>query len=270
MLFRSANRNAIIGFYIAMLEAAVLGNVGTREIEQLHVQVTFQPPPDAGEPIVTFSGGVGELIYAHARGEPWPGPTQFGDLGIDLAKGLLNSRLARDVRTLIPSGGGRATVFGLLRHNTEISGSTLFLPRPDVLPLTDLPVLGELSPGSTDADLSDLIGRVHRSPRGGCLVVSLANADAATVRTFGQRLAATLRQYAFPADHPLVLLVRENLGKVLGLYVSDWGQSPAALVVLDEIAVRDAHYVHIGALRQQGVPVSFHGLYEPGGKPCAP
>jgi len=248
------------------LGAAAVGHVPGGTVEQIHVQVPFQPPTNDAEAIITFSGGVGELVYAHVRGEPWPPTTHFGDLGIDLAKALWNSRrMSRDLHTHVPAGGGRATVFGLLRHSTEISGSTLFLPRPDVLPLAELPALGELSSESADADLADLVGRVRRSPRGGCLVVSLAAADGDAVRALGGRLAAALRQHAFPGDHPLVLLVRENLGKVLGHYVTEWGQRPVNLIVLDEVAVRDAHYVQIGRLRQQVVPVSFYGLYEPGG-----
>jgi ethanolamine utilization protein EutA len=225
---------------------------------------------DLGEPIVTFSGGVGELIYRRLRGEPWPATTHFGDLGIDLAQRLVQSeRLGRNLRTHIPAGGGRATVYGLLRHSTEVSGATLFLPRPEVLPLTDLPVLGAVSPDSRDADVSDLISRVARNPRGGCLVVSLGAGDGDAVRTLGSRLAELLRLHSFPADRPLVLLVRENLGKVLGNYVTQWGQSGHHVIVLDEIAVRDAHYVQIGRLRQQVVPVSFYGLCEPGAASCA-
>src|SRR5205823_2756104 len=138
------------------------------------------------------------------------------DLGIDLARRLVQSdRLGRDLRTFTPAGGGRATVYGLLRHNTEISGSTLFLPRPELLPLAELPVLGRVSLTTSDADLAELLDRVRHSPRGGCLFVALAPADVATVRSLGGRIAAGLRQIAFPPRHPLVFLVQENLGKVL-------------------------------------------------------
>ena len=32
------------------------------------------------------------------------------------------------------------------------------------------------------------------------------------------------------------------------------------LVVIDEVPVRDAHFVRLSRMRQQVVPVSFHGL----------
>ncbi len=82
------------------------------------------------------------------------------------------------------------------------------------------------------------------------------------MRALGQRLARLCRALAFPTEHPLVLLVSENLGKVLGHYVTEWGALPLNLVVIDEIARRDAQYVQIGRLRDQVVPVSLYGLRE--------
>jgi ethanolamine utilization protein EutA len=254
----------LIDCWVGLLEAAAVGDRTSLHDTPIE-QVPFRVPSDLVDPIVTLSGGVGELVYAHLHGAPWPTTTQFGDLGIDLARRLVQSeRLGRDLRTFIPAGGGRATVYGLLRHNMEISGTTLFLPRPELLPLPELPVLGRVSPVTPDADLADLLDRVRHSPRGGCLFVSLASVDAATVRTLGGRIALALRQIAFPAQHPLVLLVEQNLGKVLGQYASDWGRLAVDLAVIDEVAVRDAHFVQIGQLRDQVVPVSYHGLHEPG------
>jgi hypothetical protein len=39
------------------------------------------------------------------------------------------------------------------------------------------------------------------------------------------------------------------------------------LVVIDEVAPRDAQYVQVGTPRSQVVPVSFYGLNEPGDVP---
>jgi ethanolamine utilization protein EutA len=152
-------------------------------------------------------------------------------------------------------------VYGLLHHATEISGSTLFLPRPETLPLSELPILGTLSDTSTDVQMRDVVALVRHGPRGGGVRVILEDAGSASVRAFGRRLARVLREGAFPAELPLVLLLKENLGKVLGHYVTEWGALPLNLVVIDEVAVRDAHYVHVGAPRDQVVPVSFYGLH---------
>jgi len=105
---------------------------------------------------------------------------------------------------------------------------------------------------------------VHESNRGGCLQVRLGGATATAVRSFGQRLADALEQGAFPRSHPLVLLVEENVGKTLGHFVTRWGSLPMRLLVIDELPLRDAQYVRIGAPRSQVVPVSCYGFLPQG------
>lgn len=253
----------VLGFYQDLLEAAVSGTAGAfaSPAARLHEQVGFHLPADAGEVAVTFSGGVGELIYAHLRGQPWPATTCYGDLGVDLARRIVRSPvLARSLNTFVPAAAGRATVYGLLRHTTEVSGATVFLPDPGRLPLADLPVFGDLSERSSDDQLRDALALVRASPRGGALRVQLGAAGAAGVRVLGPRLGRALRESAFPAELPLVLFVKENLGKALGHYVTGWRASAWNLMVIDEVPVRDAQYAHVGAPRGGVLPVSFYGL----------
>ena len=62
-------------------------------------------------PVVTFSGGVGELIYQQVAGEGLPTTTYFGDLGIDLARRIIASPLlAANLEQFVPENRGRATV----------------------------------------------------------------------------------------------------------------------------------------------------------------
>jgi len=266
----TAEVDAVLGFYLGLMEAAVLGRAAAfvEAVAHFHEQVPFRLPASDGEIAVTFSGGVGELIYAHLQGKPWPPTTSYGDLGIDLAQRIAASPVwSRSLGQYQVASAGRATVYGLLRHSTDVSGSTLFLPRPEVLPLADAPILGKVSASSTDAQLSDVFGLVLRSRRGGCVRVEIGGEGAAAVRELGGRLARALRQLAFPAALPLVLLVRENAGKVLGHYVTEWGGLPLGLVVIDEVTARDAQYVHVGRPRHQVVPVSFYGLNNQGDAP---
>lgn len=58
--------------------------------------------------------------------------------------------------------------------------------------------------------------------------------------------------------------MEENLGKVFGHYVTRWGALPMQILVIDELALRDAQYVHVGLPHHQVVPVSFYGLLPPG------
>src|SRR5262249_53596074 len=150
---------AILGFYFDLLENAVAGNrqAFQSEIGRLHEQVAFCPGKH-DEPIVTLSGGVGELVYGHIQGKRWPETTSYGDLGIDLARRLHHSpRWGKFWKDYRPESCGRATVYGLLRHSTQISGATVFLPHPDVLPLADMPILGTISADFPEAHVRQLL-----------------------------------------------------------------------------------------------------------------
>jgi ethanolamine utilization protein EutA len=259
----AAEVDRFLDFCLTLLNGAVrFDNVRVAaDVARLCIQVPFRPAVDLADCAVTVSGGVGELIYARLNGAPWPRTTRFGDLGIDLARRVLDSpQWSARLRQHRPASAGRATVYGLLRHSTEISGNTLFLPEAEVLPLDDLPIFGCVSARMSQEHLEELLALAARSPRGGCLRVELDGPGTAAVRAVGQRLAAALARMGFPQERPLVLLLRENLGKTLGHYVTAWGALPLRLVVIDEVPVRDAQFARLGAVRQKVVPVSFYGL----------
>jgi ethanolamine utilization protein EutA len=258
----------ILDFYVALLQAAISGNSAAFQapVAKLHEQVAFHWPVGVNDVAVTFSGGVGELAYARLQRKPWPPTTHYGDLGIDLAQRIVSEPLfAPHLKNWRPTSGGRATAFGLLRHATEVSGSTLFLPDPGVLPLSDVPILGSLSADSADDHFGHVLELARRSSRGGCVQVRIGGQDAEAVSAMGTRIARALQSLAFPRKSPLVLLVQDNVGKVLGHYATQWGSLPVNVIVIDEIAPRDAQYVRVGAPRSQVVPVSFYGLNEAAG-----
>jgi len=268
---RADQRDAFVGLQVAMLESSI-GLTGAHPpapIQELLTQVAFRhrglPSPTTDsvgdDPSVTFTGGIGELIYAYAAGNGWPGTTRFGDLGIELAQRIVASPgLSRHIRSHRPASAGRATALGLMRHCTEVSGSTLFLPDPTLLPLADVPIFGTIGSATDDVRLQAMVELVQRSQRGGCLIVETESHGAASLRTMGERLAGTLEHAAFRPEQLLVLLVRKNIGKALGQYVTRWGAQPWRVVVIDEVTPRDAQYVRVGRPRSGIVPVSFYGL----------
>ncbi|MDY0248510.1 MAG: ethanolamine ammonia-lyase reactivating factor EutA [Pseudomonas sp.] len=262
----AVQRKAIISWYIAALEAIVSADsdffksTAGQHTEQLalHLPVLDKPP------LVTFSGGVGELLYRHLQGEALPGTTHYGDLGIDLALAIAaNPRLIGDANRLVPENRGRATVYGLTLHNTEISGTTLFLPRPQILPLKDLPIVARLPMSASLVQLVDAITLATRSEGGACLQLLDDGAPACLddIRQLGARLARAIAQVGASADWPLVLLLESNAGKALGHYASDWGRQPCNLVVIDEVRERHAHFINLGKPHQQIVPVAFYGVH---------
>lgn len=258
-----AEVEVILDFYLDLIESALAGDrtAFERPIARLHQQAPFEPPPDVGDTIVTLSGGVGELVYDCRHGRTLPSTTFYGDLGIDLARRFLGSpRWAARLEVFEPACSGRATVYGLLLHATKASGNTLFLPDPGVLPLEGLPIFGRVTANSTEGKLRDILQLVERSPRGGAVLVTSCNRSARAVSALGDMIANALASIVFPRERPLVLLVEENIGKALGQYVTRFGSNPFKLMVLDEIEIRDARFVHIGEMQDQVVPVSFYGM----------
>ncbi|HWC91435.1 MAG TPA: ethanolamine ammonia-lyase reactivating factor EutA [Pirellulales bacterium] len=252
----------IVDWYARLLEDAVGGKLSTQldAASAMHEQVPFQLPPAVSDPALTLSGGVGQLVYGHLHGDPWPPTTAFGDLGVDLARGLAERPFwQRHLQAFVPTSLGHATVYGLLRYNTQASGSTIYLSDPSLLPLSDLMILGTISPGSSAADIERLIGLASQAAGGACLRIELPQRVLAEIRELAARLRQAIADQPLADQQPLVLLLRENLGKVLGQYLTDWGQLPWKVVVLDEIDQRDAQFAHLGALRQGVVPVSFYG-----------
>ena len=134
------------------------------------------------------------------------------------------------------------------------------MSRPDLLPLRDLPILGSISSQSSPIALHDALLLLRRSPDGGALRVRLFTADLSELRTLGMRLRECICALHFPPTQPIVLLLAENLGKVLGAYVTGFSALNINLLVLDEISVRSARFVQLGRLQDQVIPVSFYGL----------
>lgn len=237
------HRELICQDYMQRLNACVDHLLNARQITNVDDAV-----------VITLSGGVGEILYNIFTQNYNYETTAFGDLGIDLAQYLIrNSPWTKSFRDHIPDGGGRATSFGLLRYSTQLTGSTLYLPQPGLLPLRDLPIFGTLC---ADDDATAWQGVMQLLTHGGCLKISLADRGAAAVRDLGLRLAASLPL----SDTPIVLLVPGNVGKTLGSYITQWGARSRPLIVLDEVDVPDARFLHLGRLREGVVPVSFHGL----------
>lgn len=256
----------LLDVWTAALELAASGGSDGRASSpfgDLLVEAPLDWPEEAEAPVIVFSGGVGELVYRMARGEDLPAETPYGDLGVELARRIVRSPvLGAHVGAWAPGGGGRAIAYGLLRHATEVSGATLHLPRPDVLPLRDLPILAALSPGSADADIESAVALARAAGQGACLEIVLPDSQSATVRTMAERIARALGPTPFPAEHPLVLLVSRNVGKALGAYIGGWGRGPHrdGVVVIDEVGRPGACFLHVGRPRDGVVPVSFHGM----------
>jgi ethanolamine utilization protein EutA len=153
-------------------------------------------------------------------------------------------------------------VQGLTLHSTEVSGTTLFLPTPALLPLRDLPVVASVTGDTGRAALGAALRLAGGSERGACLqlVWDEAMPSLEQIRRFGIDLSGALTDVPMLGAAPLVLLTTANAGKAIGNYATGWQQNHRNLIVIDEIPVRHAQFVNLGRPRHGVVPVSFYGL----------
>ena len=259
----SNEREEIITFYINALESIVLEDKGFFKVPlaEKHAQVALNLPPNLN-PKITFSGGVGELIYKIVANETLPSCTFFGDFGIDLALAISRSALlSADLHTNVPEHKGRATVVGLTLHSTEISGNTVYLPSLDCLPLRDLPIIAKLLADSPVEQWQDAFALAAKRAQGTCIQIHTCNNTLEQIRELAAKIKHAMQTIKYAPSKPIVILVEANIGKALGNYICDWEQTQYNLIVIDEVALRDAHFVHIGCTHQGMIPVSFYGLY---------
>jgi ethanolamine utilization protein EutA len=151
-------------------------------------------------------------------------------------------------------------VYGLLRHATAPSGSTLYLPRPDRLPLRNVPIVGKIGPHSSDDELGRAVDLAAHGSVASGLRVDLTDEDPEAVRQLGGRLAQAIELRKFPRDRTLVVLVTANIGKALGNYITRWGTLDLDLIVVDEVPSRDAQFVRLGRVCEGAVPISLYGM----------
>lgn len=255
----------VVAWQADLLDAAIAGRpLPSDPVTTRHVQVPFEPGVTAGElaeAAVTISGGVGELVHAAVAGNDLPGTSAFGDLGVDLARALLSHpRLGPQWGRFPIAAGGRATCLGLLRHTVRLSGTSLHLPRPGMLPLADLPIVGTFTPADDDGALTHLLDLARRSPSGAGVRLEGLAPTAAAVRAIGERIGRVLESLSWPHDLPLVLLLDSDCGKALGACVTRFGALDLPIVAIDALDLPHAAFAAIGAAVDGAVPVSFHGL----------
>ncbi len=84
---------------------------------------------------LTFSGGVSEYIFGRESKE-------YGDIAVPLARAL-TAELSRrtDLPLIDPGQRIRATVIGASQFTVQVSGKTIFLSDPSILPVHGVPVV---------------------------------------------------------------------------------------------------------------------------------
>ena len=210
-----------------------------------------EPLRRLAEPVaLTFSGGVSEYLFGLECGD-------YGDIARPLADALGRELGARSSLPLVDPGGRiRATVIGASQFTVQVSGKTIYLPNPDVLPVHNIPVVHigiDLSDAIDVARMADAIragiARMDLDPsarmaiaftwRGDPEYSRLKAAAAAIVAAVGaQRTRDTM----------LVLMIDGDVGRTLGHLLEHELGLPGRIVSVDGVQLQELDFVDIGAL----------------------
>ena len=234
---------------LAAVAADVIGGTPLDRLGQA-LMLTDPLPRIAHPAALTFSGGVAEYIFDHEAEE-------FGDIAEPLADALAHELSRRVGLPLIDPGQRiRATVIGASQFTVQVSGKTIYLPDPYVLPVHNVPVVRIGLDAAHDIDPERLAGAI----RSGLEEIELDN-EACLAVAFGwhgdpehSRLAAAgqgvLRALTPIHDKLKLLLVviDGDVGKTFGRLLHRELNWPGKLVCIDGVELQELDYVDVGAL----------------------
>lgn len=198
---------------------------------------------------ITFSGGVSEYLFGHEQQD-------YGDIAPFLTTALRRELGRRSpLPVLDPGQGIRATVIGASQFTVQVSGKTIYLPDPSVLPVHNVPVvqldIDLAEPIDTDAAAAAIrqgLTQMDLAPSARMALAFAWLGDpeysrlAAAGRAIVQALAPTGRREL------LILVIDGDVGKTLGRLLHRELNLPGPIVSIDGVQLQELDYVDVGQL----------------------
>jgi ethanolamine utilization protein EutA len=205
------------------------------------------------EPIhaIMFSGGVSEFIYGYEK-------RNLGDLGIQFGRRIREcaNKLGGGNIPLRPAEVRiRATVIGASQYTVQVSGNTIYLSHPELLPLRNLQVITpefEQTEGITSAEIKTSVDKALQrfDIQDGDRAVALAirwelGPSYPLIRTLAEGLVGAMKEYV-DKGQPLVLVFDADIAKLMGNIIERELLPGAGIISIDGIDLRDFDFVDIG------------------------
>jgi ethanolamine utilization protein EutA len=194
-------------------------------------------PPGPAPDVVSVSGGVAEYMFGRETRD-------FGDQGQALAQAVLAALVRAGHAPVRLDEGLRATVLGAAQHSAQLSGSTVHVSDPALLPLHGLAVI------APDFDFSG----AHIDPDAVALALRRALVPgpvAIFYRWQGPagfaRIDAFCRGLVQVAGTPLVLVGDSDIGGLVGAHLSESGLA-GTVVSLDGLRLSPLDWLDIGEM----------------------
>jgi ethanolamine utilization protein EutA len=197
---------------------------------------------------LTFSGGVAEYIFGHEHEE-------FGDIAKPLAAALAGELSRRLGLPLIDPGQRiRATVIGASQFTVQVSGKTIYLPDPYVLPVHNVPVLrvalaaaGDIDPEPFAAAIRSGLEEIELDGRLAIAFPWHGDPEHSRLKAAGQGVVRAL----LPLQDQLkllLLMIDGDVGKTFGRLMHRELNWPGKIVSIDGVELQELDYVDVGAL----------------------
>ncbi len=204
------------------------------------------PKPSA----ITFSGGVAEYVFGHEQ-------TEYGDIAKLLAGELAHELSRRSSLPLIDPGQRiRATVIGASQFTVQVSGKTIYLPDPYVLPVHNVPVVRVdlQSAGPIDARrlTADIRARLDEFDfdRNPCMAIAFSwrgDPEHSRLKAVGEAILRALDPVE-GAIKLLLLMIDGDIGKSLGRLLHRELHWAGKIVSIDGMELHELDYVDVGEL----------------------
>ncbi len=214
---------------------------------------------------ITFSGGVADYVYNKDTEEMF----KYGDIGILLGHAVSKSNLCTKLVVKKSIETIRATVVGAGSHTTDISGSTITYTE-DKFPMKNLPIL-KLSEEDENSGYENMIKVIKEKLKWFTLEnelqpVAIAikgklNPSFLEIQKLGETLLEGMEDI-LKEDFPTILVVENDIAKVLGQTLYKQLNFKKEVVCIDTIKVENGDYIDIGKPLANGrvVPVIIKTL----------
>jgi ethanolamine utilization protein EutA len=257
-----ADGSAIVEALADALAELVAGDVRSELAASL--LVTEPPAWPVAPAAISVSGGVAEYVYGRET-------ERFGDLAPELARALVE-RLGAGPALIEPPQGIRATVIGASQFSVQVSGNTVNVTDPGVLPRHNVPVLyprieleGDLRPEEIADAIAESARRMDllQQRRSEAAVGFAWQGDPthARLRALAEGIVAARERSVLSGDALIVLLEGDVAQSVGHLLREELGLS-GPLICLDGLELRELDYVDIGSVIEPTgvVPVVIKSL----------
>ena len=200
--------------------------------------------------LLTFSGGVSEYLFGRESRE-------FGDIARPLANELTKLLAERKAPASVDPGQGiRATVIGASQFTVQVSGKTVFLPEPELLPVHNVPVVqvaldlpDTIDVEATAARLRAGMSKMDLDPSARLALGFTWEGDPeySRLEAMGRAIIASLGQGA-TSSSLLLLMIDGDVGKTLGRLLQYELDLKRPLISIDGVQLKELDFVDIGEL----------------------